>query len=118
MANKSITFSNGTDVLYPESAMSGNGYQKCADGTLIQWGSGTFGSTTSGTTNNVTVSLSVAFANTNYVVQAWSSYRYPSQLDVVATVTSTSTITIYGVNRTSSSLSDCRYMWKAIGRWK
>lgn len=99
------------------------GYQQCADGTLIIWGGGTFGELASNSTATVTIDFSsmldVEFASVNsYVILAESRYQYPAKFSVVPTRYTSSSARIFGWNTTSASISDTRFSWIAIGRWK
>lgn len=123
MATKTIKLSNGTDTFLPESATSGIGLQKCADGTLIQWGrseqSVNFSSQWSGN-GYYGASSSIAF---------WETFVGDNPSVTVTVASSTSAVIIGApVNRThitsiyawrpASGTQTIIFSWVAVGRWK
>lgn len=122
MATKSIRLSNGTDTLLPESATSGSGYQKCADGTLICYGSVAFlASAVGGQT--VSVTFPIAFNGIPRVtISPKDTSNFYTHMDNVTVLwggaTPTSATTLYAwANRKNAQYNwYCDYI--AIGRWK
>lgn len=110
MANKSIRLTDGTDTLYPESAVSGSRYCKMADGTLIQWGLVEIPANS----NNKAVSFPVAFVDTGYGISCVPNYVVTS-VTIQYGGTSTTGVTIY---RLPSNQYAQPVKWIAIGRWK
>lgn len=127
MANKSIRMSDGTDTLYPESAVYGsnaNGsYVKFADGTLIQNGSiaptltlsqigssGIYSTTT-------TVTFPLAFADAKFYAYGTSRYGTGHAVPIGAIQSGAGymTLTVYDFYARSGSIT---VNWCAIGRWK
>lgn len=108
MATKSIRLSDGTDTLLPESAVSGSTYQKCADGTLI-----CFGTLTIPSGSYVAwIEFPSYFADTNYKIST-------------ASLESGITCNISGAKQTnglslgrSPNTAASSFDWIAIGRWK
>lgn len=118
MATKSIRLSDGTDTLLPESAVSGSKYQKCADGTLIIWGSDSLQIPPS---QEVSVSLTFAipFVGSTPIVVANSLTARPQQLCVAPSSVSLTGFTLAGWNAVSTTTTyTTYYAWIAIGRWK
>ena len=116
MANKSIRLSDGTDTLYPESAQSGSGYQKCADGTLIQWGNEVASFSASGnTTKEVTFQVPFVSSPFVYVVRTGDDAITTEDARVTSWTASKAYIKIYNYYNGTNSVSA---NWLAIGRWK
>jgi len=115
MATKSIRLSDGTDTLLPESAESASGYQKSADGTLIQWGfqSGIV------TPASGTASAIVNFPVQNYNVSVVAVPETTLAQYFRATVSGISS-TAFAINThsTYTSSASLTVRWIAIGRWK
>ena len=119
MATKSIRLSDGTDTLYPESAQSGSGYQKCADGTLIQWGVTAKITMTSHQISNTTIDFPIAFnAAPRVFATAEGAFTPYTEISgpTVNTITTSSFICRF-YNNYSSSINP-NINWVAIGRWK
>lgn len=106
---------------------SDTGYCKMPDGTLIQWGVTEFksGSTSSYispiVTSNITLTMPIPFADTNYIV--FGSGRYSTGLATAIGFYSASTTTAYAhwwdaAARTFSATTPLVVRWCAIGRWK
>lgn len=112
MASKTITMTDGTDVLYPESALSGTGYCKMADGTLIQWGEATIAS---GNTV-VTVSFPQTFSNSNYGFSVTGTFNNTRALTWATAGQTTSQIQVYRGVETYNYAQSLK--WMAVGRWK
>lgn len=123
MATKSIRLSDGTDTLLPESAESASGYQKCADGTLIQWGTITPGVNLSqiGSSGiyyrNTPLDFPIAFSDTNYKVMGSSRFQAGHAFPIGFVVTSQSRATVYVYDLYARS-GTMTVQWVAIGRWK
>lgn len=123
MATKSIRLSDGTDTLLPESAQSGNGYQKFADGTLICWGTkqesnvafNSWGSLYVGTMSD-TVTFPIEFAaNPSVIVSAAISGTSFFPITAASNTTGIYTLQVAKTNNTTSTII---FQWVAIGRWK
>lgn len=118
MANKSIRLSDGSDNLFPESAVYFSNaygtYIKFADGLLMQWATGAT-SIQSGVSKSVTITFPIPFVGssiTTFVNPLTSSTTI--RIAVVSYTVTTMTIAIY-----DTIASDARYYnWLAIGRWK
>lgn len=115
MATKSIRLSDGTNTLLPESAQSGTGYQKCADGTLICWGLPNI-TVAANSTGEISVSLSPTFT-ANPVLVATPLAHSPSVFSISWEGLSTTGAKLRVANSYSQSLSTT-IAWVAIGRWK
>lgn len=122
MATKSIRLSNGTDTLLPESAQSGSGYCKMADGTLMQWGYSIFPAQAVGN-QYLSVTFPVAFTARPAVTvsphDTLNFYTYMSNLTVSATsgyVTNGTTLWLYAKRLNASAAWGVS--WIAVGRWK
>lgn len=118
MANKSIRLSDGTDTLYPESAVYGsntNGaYVKFADGTLMQWATKVT-SIQSGVQKIITETFPIAFVGTSitaFVNPLTSSATI--RTSVKGYTTTTMDVCIYD----TIASTERYYNWIAIGRWK
>lgn len=112
MANKSIRLSDGTDTLLPESATSiKNSFGslvKCADGTLIQYGTLTINSGS----YVGTVGLPTSFVDNTYIV-AVCSY----ETGIVSNLSGAKTVSSFTLGRTPNTAAS-HFDWIAIGRWK
>lgn len=119
MATKTIRLNDGNDTLLPEAATAGQGYQKCADGTLILWGGTSFSDIEIGGNANKVINFVVPFATDDgYVVSFFSQYNYPSLVDAVATRIDKTSCRLYVVNKGNGTLRSILMGWIAIGRWK
>ena len=117
MATRSIRLSDGTDTLLPESAASGSGYQKCADGTLIQWGEA--GSYSSGARADVEVTMPQPFVDWTYtVVAAGLAGGDTDNYETVITVRRETVQKFTAHLRNNSSNYVRQFSWMAVGRWK
>ena len=127
MANKSIKIRDGSDVLYPESAVTGsnsNGtYIKFADGTLIQYGTTTISVSLSQIAStgvyyqSKTLNMPLSFASTTYTISGSSRYSTGHILPIggVANTVSQVNICIYDFYARSGNVS---VRWMAVGKWK
>lgn len=112
MATKTIRLSNGTDKLLPESAESGTGYCKLADGTLIQWGENIIAATNS----KVHITFPISFINAAYAMCALPLFNSTRAVSCVVAGQVATGMDIY---RSSNDLSSTQQIyWLAIGRWK
>lgn len=116
----SLTDSNNNKLL-PESAESGNGYCKLADGTLICWGSITIPASESVGTQKVQTQFPIRFnatpkATVSFADNPNTTFNYFDFIMVDYQQISASTMAI-AVNR-----KRIEYSWYAsylaIGRWK
>lgn len=114
MATKSIRLTDGTDTLLPESAtsssytgVSGTGYSKMADGTLIQWGT-----LNNQTADDVTITFPIAFYTFPTVVASTGAggARTPIYVEDL-------NLQQFLIHRQTSG-SSIWLRWVAIGRWK
>lgn len=118
MATKSIRLSDGTDTLLPESAVSASGYQKNADGTLIQWGFQSGIVTPASGTASATVNFAVQF-NVNYIVSVVAVPETQLAQYFRSTVSGISpTAFVINTHSTYTSSASLTVRWLAIGRWK
>lgn len=110
---------SSNNQLIAESADSGSGYQKCADGTLILWGGTGFEAMAPGANSNKDITFAVPFSSDDgYVVTLFNQYNYPTVIDAVATRLNRSSCRLYVVNRSSGTTGNILMGWIAIGRWK
>lgn len=107
MAVNTIRLSDGTNKLLPESADSAAGYQKCADGTLIQWDSVTIASGS----YVADVTFQLAFVDTNYKI---SLTAFDNGLSLNFTNKTIGGVKVGRTPNTSANGID----WVAVGRWK
>lgn len=115
MATKSIRMSDGSNTLLPESATSANGYQKCADGTLIQWGFPAQ-NVSAGDTITYTITFSQTFIATPTVVVS-SLAHAPAVFNVSVENVLTNQFDARIRNNYNQALV-ASIPWIAIGRWK
>lgn len=125
---KAIDFVGSTPTaLLPVSAIAdndgqvlGGGYQKCADGTLLQWGNADFGTISANSSTSQTIYFQYAYYSyTSYIVLADTAYQYHDVLDVVAQNNqSKGQFKLYAKNKTENALTNTKVSWFAIGRWK
>lgn len=115
-----ILGTGGPYTFYPITAQSGDGYCRMADGTLICWGSGDFGTISANDSIVVTVTFPKAFKDVDsYTLIAYGAYHYPHTLEVVGTKYNAGSCRIYGANRTVNVIDQyALYSWVAIGRWR
>ena len=115
------------EILEMSDFDSGAGHCKMPDGTLIQWGVTEFksGSTSSYispiVTSNITLTMPIPFADTNYIV--FGSGRYSTGLATSIGFYSATTTSAYvhwwdAAARTFSETTPLIVRWCAIGRWK
>lgn len=113
----SLTDSNNNKLL-PESAESGSGYAKFADGTLICWGVAAFGVAEIGH-QVVNIVFPITYISNPKVIVSWndnmsSLYSYINNLGVRRTYTTGADIQAERIRS--------EYVWNAnyiaIGRWK
>lgn len=115
MATKSIRLSNGTDTLLPESAQSGNGYCKMADGTLICYGIEKT-SISASTTVDISITFPVAFVSSPTIIVSKLAH-VPTVFDLSTENHTTTGFTARANNSYSSALT-LNMSWVAIGRWR
>lgn len=116
MATKSIRLSDGTDTLLPESAQSASGYQKCADGTLIQWGVATNSAVAATSTVDMPVVFKYPFIANPIVLVSLLAY-VPDLFAASSNGITKTGFTGRFKNGYTQSISANLY-WIAIGRWK
>ena len=108
----------GTKSILVESQSLGqNGYLKCSNGLLIQWGKH------SGSTSpNVTIYLTESFLDADYIIQG-SIIKDASDNNVysalpIANPTKSSFKLDRNFSSTGTGVSSAKFNWIAIGRWK
>jgi hypothetical protein len=108
----------GTKSILVESQSLGqNGYLKCSNGLLIQWGKH------SGSTSpNVTIYLTESFLDADYIIQG-SIIKDASDNNVysalpIANPTKNSFKLDRNFSSTGTGVSSAKFNWIAIGRWK
>lgn len=115
MATQSIRLSDGTNTLLPESATSGSGYQKDADGTLKCWGRATSDAIAANSSGTKSVTFPISFNSTPRIT-ATPLTASPFTRSVGISSPSTTGFTMnFQVTSAASSVSAD---WIAIGRWK
>ena len=107
--------SDGTDTLLPESAASGTGYQKCADGTLIQWGNVQITISAADTVVEESVTFPLAFIDGEHADFANPLAAASSTIQCQVVKRNSTSLTI---NIKRSTATDTWVSWLAIGRWK
>ena len=118
MATKSIRLSDGTDTLLPESAQSASGYQKNADGTLIQWGVKSGISIPASSNVSATVTFEVQFnINASVSIVVVPETSSPQSFRATVSNVRTDSFVIYA-HSTYSASALLTVRWIAIGRWK
>lgn len=108
----------GTKSILVESQSLGqNGYLKCSNGLLIQWGKH------SGSTSpSVTIYLTESFLDADYIIQG-SIIKDASDNNVysalpIANPTKNSFKLDRNFSSTNIGVSSAKFNWIAIGRWK
>lgn len=108
----------GTKSILVESQSLGqNGYLKCSNGLLIQWGKH------SGSTSpSVTIYLTESFLDADYIIQG-SIIKDASDNNVysalpIANPTKSSFKLDRNFSSTGTGVSSAKFNWIAIGRWK
>nr|DAZ69515.1 MAG TPA: putative tail fiber protein [Caudoviricetes sp.] len=108
----------GTKSILAESQSLGqNGYLKCSNGLLIQWGKH------SGSTSpSVTIYLTESFLDADYIIQG-SIIKDASDNNVysalpIANPTKSSFKLDRNFSSTNTGVSSAKFNWIAIGRWK
>lgn len=108
----------GTKSILVESQSLGqNGYLKCSNGLLIQWGKH------SGSTSpSVTIYLTESFLDADYIIQG-SIIKDASDNNVysalpIANPTKSSFKLDRNFSSTNTGVSSAKFNWIAIGRWK
>lgn len=115
MATKSIRLSDGSNTLLPESAVSASGYQKCADGTLIQWGTASK-SISASSTDTIAVSFLQTFTASPSITV--SCLAHVPEIFVASTENHTTTGFDIRVKNAYTGALTANVSWQAIGRWK
>lgn len=111
------------------SAGSSSGYNKMADGTLVQWGQTSFhlesNMTQIGSTGvyyyTYSFTLPVAFSSTLYTLTGTSRYStgHCVSFGAINNTGNTATIHVYDyVARTAGTTNSVVLRWQAVGRWK
>ena len=115
---RNILSTLGTKSILVESQSLGqNGYLKCSNGLLIQWGKH------SGSTSpNVTIYLTESFLDADYIIQG-SIIKDASDNNVysalpIANPTKSSFKLDRNFSSTGTGVSSAKFNWIAIGRWK
>lgn len=115
MATKSIRLSDGTDTLLPESAQSASGYQKNADGTLIQWGTASK-SISASSTDEMSITFTQTFTAAPSITV--SCLAHVPEIFMASTENHATTgFTIRVKNGYTGALT-ANVSWLAVGRWK
>lgn len=115
---RNILSTLGTKSILVESQSLGqNGYLKCSNGLLIQWGKH------SGSTSpSVTIYLTESFLDADYIIQG-SIIKDASDNNVysalpIANPTKSSFKLDRNFSSTGTGVSSAKFNWIAIGRWK
>ena len=115
---RNILSTLGTKSILVESQSLGqNGYLKCSNGLLIQWGKH------SGSTSpSVTIYLTESFLDADYIIQG-SIIKDASDNNVysalpIANPTKNSFKLDRNFSSTNTGVSSAKFNWIAIGRWK
>ena len=115
---RNILSTLGTKSILAESQSLGqNGYLKCSNGLLIQWGKH------SGSTSpSVTIYLTESFLDADYIIQG-SIIKDASDNNVysalpIANPTKNSFKLDRNFSSTNIGVSSAKFNWIAIGRWK
>ncbi|WP_229102216.1 gp53-like domain-containing protein [Bacteroides finegoldii] len=115
---RNILSTLGTKSILVESQSLGqNGYLKCSNGLLIQWGKH------SGSTSpSVTIYLTESFLDADYIIQG-SIIKDASDNNVysalpIANPTKSSFKLDRNFSSTNTGVSSAKFNWIAIGRWK
>ena len=115
---RNILSTLGTKSILAESQSLGqNGYLKCSNGLLIQWGKH------SGSTSpSVTIYLTESFLDADYIIQG-SIIKDASDNNVysalpIANPTKSSFKLDRNFSSTNTGVSSAKFNWIAIGRWK
>ena len=115
---RNILSTLGTKSILVESQSLGqNGYLKCSNGLLIQWGKH------SGSTSpSVTIYLTESFLDADYIIQG-SIIKDASDNNVysalpIANPTKSSFKLDRNFSSTDTGVSSAKFNWIAIGRWK
>lgn len=120
------TTTNGYAATFPAYSgdvvvsTSGTNYEKLSDGTLIIYGDVTCPSLGSAQETTVSITLPVAFVNTNYRVNLTPTGTgvYWSFLAATCQTKATGTATIKFYNNGAGTAAACKFDFIAIGRWK
>lgn len=116
--NNTIFFPNYNG--YAVVSTTGTNYEKLSDGTLIIYGDVTCPSLGSAKETNVSITLPVAFVNTNYRVNLTptGTGAYWSFLAATCQTKATGTTTIKFYNNGAGTAAACKFDFMAIGKWK
>lgn len=115
---RNILSTLGTKSILVESQSLGqNGYLKCSNGLLIQWGKHSGSTSTS-----VTIYLTESFLDADYIIQG-SIIKDASDNNVysalpIANPTKSSFKLDRNFSSTNIGVSSAKFNWIAIGRWK
>lgn len=115
---RNILSTLGTKSILVESQSLGqNGYLKCSNGLLIQWGKHSGSTSTS-----VTIYLTESFLDADYIIQG-SIIKDASDNNVysalpIANPTKSSFKLDRNFSSTGTGVSSAKFNWIAIGRWK
>lgn len=116
--NNTIFFPNynGNAVV----STTGTNYEKLSDGTLIIYGDVTCPALAKNSGTSVTITLPVAFVNTNYrvVLTRTGTGAYWSYVEGGVQTKATGTTKIQFWNNATDQSASCKFDFMAIGKWK
>lgn len=107
---------NGNAVI----STTGTNYEKLSDGTLIIYGDVTCPALAKNSGTTVTITLPVAFVNTNYrvVLTRTGTGAYWSYVEGGVQTKATGTTKIQFWNNATDQSASCKFDFVAIGKWK
>lgn len=105
---------------YAVISTTGTNYEKLSDGTLIIYGDVTCPALAKNSGTTVTITLPVAFVNTNYrvVLTRTGTGAYWSYVEGGVQTKATGTTKIQFWNNATDQSASCKFDFVAIGKWK